>query len=59
MVHQVFIYVAHRDGQAANSALELLSAARILSPDGPVTAIVTGWGEGLDRVCQEMASRCP
>ncbi|MBU1276612.1 MAG: electron transfer flavoprotein subunit alpha/FixB family protein [Proteobacteria bacterium] len=59
MVHQVFIYVAHRDGQAADSALELLSAARILSPDGPVTAIVTGWGEVLDRVCQEMASRCP
>lgn len=59
MAPQIFVYVVHRQGQAADSALELLSAARVLAPQGPVTALVTGWGPELDRVCQEMAKRYP
>ncbi|MBU1156615.1 MAG: electron transfer flavoprotein subunit alpha/FixB family protein [Proteobacteria bacterium] len=59
MAPQVFVYVAHRDGQAADSALELLSAARVLSPDGLVIAMATGWGAELDQVCREMTGRCP
>lgn len=59
MAEQVFVYVVHRDGQAADSALELLSAAHVLAPEGPVTALVSGWGEELDQVCQQLAACCP
>ena len=59
MANPVFIYVVHRGGQAADSALELLGAARLLSPEGPVTAVLTGWGLELDQACREMAARCP
>ncbi|MBU4564091.1 MAG: electron transfer flavoprotein subunit alpha/FixB family protein [Desulfarculus sp.] len=58
MAPQVFVYVAHRGGQAADPALELLSAARVLSPNGPVIAVAAGHGAGLDQVCRDMAGRC-
>ncbi|MCB2189993.1 MAG: electron transfer flavoprotein subunit alpha/FixB family protein [Deltaproteobacteria bacterium] len=59
MAQEVFVFVSHRGGKADDSALELLSAARVLSPDGSVTALVSGWGTELDQVCEEMAGRCP
>jgi electron transfer flavoprotein alpha subunit len=56
MAGQVFAYITHKDGVADDSALELIAAARKISPDVPVTAIVTGSGGNLDTVCNEMAA---
>ena len=56
MAGQVFAYITHKDGVADDSALELVAAARKISADAPVTAIVTGSGANLDTVCNEMAA---
>ncbi len=56
MAGQVFAYITHKDGVADDSALELVAAARKIAPDASVTAIVTGSGDNLDTVCNEMAA---
>ncbi len=51
----VFAYIDHSQGVAGDSALEMLTAARKIYPDAPVTAVVIGSGGDLDKVCNEMA----
>ena len=53
---KVFVYVAHKDGKADDSALELASAAKTLFPGAAPVAIVAG--SGVDAVCQEAAAAC-
>lgn len=48
---RLFAYIVHRGGIVDDSALELTVAARKIDPAQPVTAVVTGWGADLDKVC--------
>lgn len=50
---KVFVYVAHQDGKADDSALELAAAARSLFSGSTPVALVGG--SGVDAVCQEVA----
>ena len=52
----VFSYIIHRDGVVDDSAAELAAAARRIDPSAPPAAIVTGWGAGLDPVCNSLLS---
>ncbi len=52
----IFAYIKHADGVAEDSALELIVAAKKIAPDASVTAVVTGSGGDLDKVCTEMAA---
>jgi electron transfer flavoprotein alpha subunit len=56
MTQQVFAYIIHREGNADDSALEMVTAAGKIDPDAFITAIVAGTGGDLDAVCNEMAS---
>ena len=56
MAGQLFAYIAHQNGVADDSALELITAAAKIQPDAGVTALVTGSGGELDTVCNEMAA---
>lgn len=56
MAAQVFAYIEHRNGVADDTALELISAAQKIYPDGSVAAILTGSGADLDAVCNELAA---
>ena len=47
----IFAYIEHQAGVADDTALELVSAARAIDPGAAPIAVVTGWGEGLDAVC--------
>ena len=58
MAAQVFAYIEHKDGVADDTALELISAAQKIYPDGSVTAIVTGSGADLAAVCNQLAASC-
>lgn len=49
----VFVYVAHANGQADDSALELVSAAQTMFPGSKPIALVAG--SGVDPVVQEIA----
>ena len=51
---KVFVYVAHKDGKADDSALELVTAARSMFPGSSPVALVAG--SGIDAVCQESAA---
>lgn len=53
---KVFVYVAHKDGKADDSALELVTAARSMFPGSSPVALVAG--SGIDAVCQESAAWC-
>lgn len=50
---KVYIYVAHADGRADDTAFELSSAASKLFPGRPTVALVAG--SGVDAVCAEVA----
>lgn len=52
---ELFAFVAHRDGVADDTALELLTAARAIDPAASATAIVAGAGAELDAVAAELA----
>jgi len=52
---EVFAYIKHAQGVADDSALELIVAAKKIAPGAPVTAVVTGSGADLDKVCTAMA----
>ena len=56
MAAQVFAYIEHKNCVADDTALELVSAAQAIYPDGAVTAIVTGSGADLDAVCSELSA---
>jgi electron transfer flavoprotein alpha subunit len=52
---RIFNYIIHRGGVVEDSASELLAAAREIDATAP-TAIVTGYGPELDRVCASLSS---
>jgi electron transfer flavoprotein alpha subunit len=51
---RIFAYIAHKGGMPDDTAAELLSAARKIDPAQAPAAIVTGWGAGLDQVCESL-----
>ncbi len=51
---KIFVYVAHKDGKADDSAFELAAAAQSLFPGSTVVALVAG--SGVDAVCAEVAA---
>ena len=51
---RIFAYIVHKGGVADDSAVELPAAARKIDPAQPAVAIVTGWGIGLDTVCEAL-----
>jgi electron transfer flavoprotein alpha subunit len=51
---RIFSYIVHKDGVPDDSAAELLAAARQIDPNAPLTAVVCGFGSGLDRVCESL-----
>lgn len=56
MGRQIFAYILHQEGVADDTALELITAAGKIDPDASVTAIICGSGQGLEAVCNEVAS---
>lgn len=56
MSKQIFAYIEHHHGQADDSALELISAARKIDPQAQITAVVCGTGSELDQVCKQAAA---
>jgi hypothetical protein len=56
MAEQVFAYIAHKEGKADDTAVELATAAGKIYPDAGAIAIVTGSGSDLDAVCNEVAA---
>ena len=51
---RIFAYIVHKDGVADDSAAELLAAAKKIDATQAPTAVVTGWGAGLDAVCESL-----
>ena len=51
---KTFVFVAHNDGKADDTAFELVTAARNLFPGSAPVAIVAG--SGVDAVCREVAA---
>jgi electron transfer flavoprotein alpha subunit len=51
---RIFAYIAHTGGVPDDSAVELVSAARKIDADSSPTALVAGWGEELDSVCEAL-----
>jgi len=50
---KIFVLVAHKDGKADDSALELANAAQTMFPGSASVALVAG--SGVDAVCGEVA----
>ena len=53
---RIFAYIVHKDGAADDSAAELLTAAKKIDPAASPTAVVCGWGPGVDSVCESLRS---
>ena len=53
---RLFAYIVHKAGVPDDTAAELLAAARKIDPAQTPTAIVTGWGEDLSRVCETLCA---
>jgi electron transfer flavoprotein alpha subunit len=51
---RVFAYIVHKGGVPDDSAAELAAAARKIDAAGSPAALVTGWGEELDSVCDAL-----
>jgi electron transfer flavoprotein alpha subunit len=51
---RIFAYIVHKGGIADDTAVELPVAAGKIDPKGSCTAIVTGWGADLDKVCESL-----
>jgi electron transfer flavoprotein alpha subunit len=56
---RIFAFITHKGGVVDDSALELLAAARKIDPAQPPAALVTGWGAGLDQVCESLRAAFP
>ncbi len=56
MARQIFAYIKHNDGVVDDTAQELAVAASKIDVDATVIAIVTGSGNDLDLVCNEITS---
>ena len=55
----IYAYIAHKNGVAEDSALELVAAAKKIDAGAAVTAIVTGAGSDLDQVADAVAASYP
>ncbi len=53
---QIYAYIPHTNGVAADAALEFPSAAKKIDAGASVTAVVTGSGADLDKVAESMTS---
>ncbi len=53
---RIFVYIAHKNGVADDSAAELLAAAKKTDAAASPTAIVTGSGPDLDAVCSTLGA---
>jgi electron transfer flavoprotein alpha subunit len=53
---RIFTYIVHKGGVAEDSAAELLAAAWKIDATTHPTALVTGYGPELDRVCESLRS---
>ncbi len=53
---QIFAYIVHKNGVADDSALELAAAAKKIDANAAVTAVVTGAGADLEKVCSAMTA---
>jgi len=53
---RIFVYIAHKNGAADDSAAELLAAAKKIDAAASPTAIVTGSGPDLDAVCSTLGA---
>lgn len=51
---RIFAYIVHKAGVADDSAAELAAAARKIDAAASPTAILAGWGENLDVVCNSL-----
>jgi electron transfer flavoprotein alpha subunit len=51
---RVFAYIVHKGGVPDDSAAELAAAARKIDAASSPAALVTGWGEELDSVCDAL-----
>ena len=56
MTPRIFVYVGHKNGIADDCAVELLAAAKTISPITRPTAVVAGCGPEFDRVCESLRS---
>ena len=52
----IYAYITHKAGVADDAALELAAAAKKIDNSAAVTAIVTGSGDGLEKVATDMAA---
>jgi len=59
MPEQIFAYILHKNGKADDTALELTNAAKAISPESRVVAVVAGSGGELQAVCDEVAKTYP
>jgi electron transfer flavoprotein alpha subunit len=53
---QIFAYIPHQDGVANDIAYEFQAAAAKLDSNAQVTAVVTGSGETLDKVAEQITA---
>lgn len=56
---RIFAYIAHSGGVLDDSALELAAAARTIDAGGSPVALVAGWGQEVDSVCDALRSSYP
>jgi len=59
MPEQIFAYILHKNGKVEDTALELTNAAKAISPESRVVAVVAGSGGELQAVCDEVAKTYP
>ena len=55
MPEQIFAYILHKNGTVDDTAFELINAAKAISPEADVVALVAGSGDELGGVCDEVA----
>jgi electron transfer flavoprotein alpha subunit len=55
MALEIYAYIAHKDGAADDTAMELALAADKIDPGANATAVVLGAGSDLDAVCAQAA----
>ncbi|MBW1961478.1 MAG: electron transfer flavoprotein subunit alpha/FixB family protein [Deltaproteobacteria bacterium] len=54
MSEVIFAYIIHSDGNLDDTSLEMVTAAKKISPNASLTALVFGSGQTLDPVCQQL-----
>ena len=55
MSRRMYAYILHQKGTIDDTALEMISAAKMIDPGAAITAVVLGAGADLEAVCQKAA----